>query len=80
MTGNVHGQWDVDANHLCDCLQVVVDVVANVAVDTSWVRFRIGNYGHEVFGRILRVFIEKHLHFGSPFDVEQLACLAAAIG
>lgn len=79
MSGDVHGQWDIDANHLGDGFQVVVDVVANVAVGASRVRVRISDDGHEVFSRVLRVFVEKHLHLARPFDVEQLAGLTAAI-
>lgn len=37
MAGDVEGQWDLDAYHLGYLFQIVVDVVAHVAVGASLV-------------------------------------------
>ena len=80
MTSDVKGQRDLDSYHLGYLLQVVVDVVAHVAVSTSLVGTGILDDGQQVVGGVFGILVEYHLHFLCPFDYQLLTGLAAAIG
>ena len=43
MTGNIEGQRYAYTNYFCDSLQIMVDVIAGVAVGTSLVESGIAN-------------------------------------
>lgn len=80
MAGDVESQRDLNTYHLGNLFQVVVDVVAHVAVSASLVGAWIPDDGEQIVGGVFRGLVEYHLHFLSPFDDKLLACLAAAIG
>lgn len=80
MAGNVEGQRDLDAYHLGYLFQVVVDVVAYVAVGASLVGAGVLDDGEQVVGSVFGVPIEYHLHFLCPFYYQLLAGLSTAIG
>lgn len=80
MAGDIESQRDLDAYHLGCLFQIVIDVVAHVAVGTSLVGAWIPDDGEQIVGGVFRVLVEYHLHFLSPADDKLLTCLAAAIG
>ena len=80
VAGNVEGQRDCDADHSGYGFQVVVDVIAYVAVGASLVGAGITDDGQQVFAFVLGVLVKNHLHFLSPFDDELLIGLATAVG
>ncbi len=80
MAGNVEGQRDCDTDHSGYGFQVVIDVVANVAVGASLVGAGITDDGQQVFAFVLWILVKDHLHFLSPFDDELLTGLATSIG
>lgn len=58
MTGNVECEWNCYAYHLCHGFQIVVDVVAGVAVYATLVGVGITDYREQIVGGILRVFVD----------------------
>lgn len=68
MAGDVESQRNLDANHLGYYFQVVIDVVAHVAVGASLVGAGVLDDGEQVVGSVFGVPIEYHLHFLGPFD------------
>ena len=80
MAGNVEGQGDLDSYHVGYLFQVVVDVVAHVAVGASLVGTGVLDNGEQIVSGIFWVLVKYHLHFLCPFDYQLLVGLAAAIG
>lgn len=80
MASDVEGQWDLDIYHLGYLLQVVVDIVAHVAVSASLVGAGIPDDGQYIVGGVFGIFIEYHLHFLCPFYNQLLSGLAATVG
>lgn len=80
MTGNVEGERNCYTDHSGYGFQVVVDVVAYVAVSASLVGSGIADDGQQVVALVLGVLVKNHLHFLSPFDDELLTGLATAVG
>ena len=79
VAGHVEGQRDRDSDHFGYAFEIVVDVVASVAVGVSLVGAGIADYRQKIVGGVFRVLVENHLHFLCPFDYKLLAGLAAAV-
>jgi len=69
VAGDVEGQRDLDSYHLGYLFQVVVDVVAHVAVGASLVSAGVLDDGQQVVGGVFGIFIEYHLHFLCLFSI-----------
>lgn len=76
---DVEGQRDCDVYLFGYSFQVVVDVVAGVAVGTARVDSGIADDGQQIVAGVLGVFVEYFLHLFRPFDDQLLAGLAAAV-
>lgn len=76
----VERQGNGDAGHRGDAFEVVVDVVAHVAVGAPFVCSGVADDGEQVAAAVLGVFVEYLLHLFCPSDDELLACLAPAVG
>lgn len=79
VAGDVESQGDCDADQSGDAFQVVIDVVAGVAVGTALVEPWVADDGQQVVARVFGVFVEYHLHLFCPFDDKLLAGLTTAI-
>lgn len=79
MAGNIEGQRNCNADHSGYVFQIVVDVIAYVAVGASLVGAGITDDGQQVFAFVLCVLVKNHLHFLSPFNDELLTGLATAV-
>lgn len=80
VASDVEGQRNLDSYHLGDLFQVVIDVVAHVAVGASLVGSGILDDGQQVVGGVLGILVEYHLHFFRPLDYQLLSGLATAVG
>ena len=80
VAGDVEGQRNLDSYHLGYLFQVVIDVVAHVAVGASLVGAGILDDRKQVIGCVLWILVEYHLHFLCPFDNQLLTGLTTAIG
>lgn len=79
VAGDVEGQRDGDADHRGYSFQVVVDVVAGVAGDASFVDSLVADYRKQVVAFVFGIFVEYHLHLLRPLDNELLPGLAASV-
>lgn len=79
VAGYVECQWDCYAYHLGYFLEVVVDVVAHVAVSAAFVEAGLAYDGEQVVAFVDGIFVEGRLHLAGPFDGELLAGFAAAV-
>ena len=80
MARYIQSQRNDDSNHACDAFQVVVDVVADIPVGTSFVGSGIADNRKQIVTAVFRIFVKKHLHFFGPCYDKLLAGLVATIG
>ena len=79
VAGDVESQRYLDAYHLGYLFQVVIDVIAHVAVGVSLVGTGILDDGEQIVSGVFGVLVEYHLHFFCPFDNQLLAGLATTV-
>ena len=80
MAGDVEGQGDCHTDHFGYFFEIVVDIVAHVAIDAPFVGAGVADYGKEIVAPVFEVFIEDGLHLFCPGDDELLTGFAAPIG
>ena len=80
VAGDVEGQRHCHAHHAGYAFQVVVDVVADVAVGASLVGADVADDGEQEIAFVLGIFVEYRLHLCGPRNDKSLARLAAAVG
>lgn len=79
VTRNIERQGNRDTDHSGDAFQVVVDVVACVAVGGALVDSSIADDGQQVVAIVLGILVEDSLHLLCPRYDQLLAGLAAPI-
>ncbi len=79
VAGHIQSKRNAYPGHRAYSLEIVVDVVAQVAVVVAFVAFVNVEYRQQIVGGIHRIFIEYLLHLAGPANGEQLACFAAPV-
>ena len=79
MARDVESQRNPEACNCRNALEVMVDVIACVAVSGPVVRFGIADNRKQIGTPVLGIFVENTLHLPGPLDSKELACLAAAV-